>query len=326
MSRKLDTERTEEADRAFAYTDVYLTDNLADSVIYPGQRKPDELQLKYLEKLQKAFDVEVADNPGQRDFLVVVNGHYFRCFKIVSINGNFTACRQMPVEFMSIRDTGMHTSVRQQLIHPRLNKGGLVFICGTPGNGKTTTCAASIVHRLEVQGGVCLTVEDPPEIPMQGEWGESGICIQTQVKTQGGFGSAVRDCMRSYPSGVNTIMLVGETRDPETASESLRAAIDGRLVFTTLHADSVVGGLARLVSLAAQQIGEKEAHELLGYAFRVGIHQRIVAKKLRTSCLVDTESVVGNIRNGSLPQISTEMERQALLFKRNSKIKYRGEI
>ncbi|MBI3820002.1 MAG: Flp pilus assembly complex ATPase component TadA [Planctomycetes bacterium] len=116
---------------------------------------------------------------------------------------------------------------------------GIVYVVGATGSGKTTTLYALLGSIDAMQRKVC-TVEDPVEYRLP-------LARQTQVQPEIGFdfATALRSLLRQDPD----VVLVGETRDSETAQIGLRAALTGHLVFSTLHANRAAGGAARLIEM-----------------------------------------------------------------------------
>ncbi|PJF38438.1 MAG: type II secretion system protein E, partial [Phototrophicales bacterium] len=143
-----------------------------------------------------------------------------------------------------------------------------------PGNGKSTTCASLISERLRRHAGICVTVEDPPEMPLHGRHGK-GLCLQREVGINSTFEACVIETLRAYPTQVNSILMIGEVREPSTASLALNASIDGRLVIVTLHASSIVHSIQRICTIASENMAERAARELLSSGLRLCIHQKI---------------------------------------------------
>lgn len=116
---------------------------------------------------------------------------------------------------------------------------GLILVTGPTGSGKTTTLYATLHHLASPQRNIC-TVEDPIELI------EPRI-NQTQVNTQTGmtFASGLRALLRQDPD----VLMVGEIRDHETAEIALQAALTGHLVLATLHTNTAVGAVVRLLEL-----------------------------------------------------------------------------
>ncbi|MBI4341190.1 MAG: Flp pilus assembly complex ATPase component TadA [Candidatus Omnitrophica bacterium] len=116
---------------------------------------------------------------------------------------------------------------------------GLVLITGPTGSGKSTTLYAAL-NEINSPTKNILTVEDPVEYRLPG-------INQVQVKPSIGltFASALRAFMRQDPD----IIMVGETRDQETAEICVRASLTGHLVFTTLHTNDAPSAVSRLVDI-----------------------------------------------------------------------------
>lgn len=311
-----------------SFTDIYITvDNLKNSYLYypekvEPQYLPPDCKLLFQSFIKVVFQVCKAAK-DREDHLVLFEGRYFRCCVMTTIKGIVIAGRQMPQDFTDLQLLNLGKVVTNELTHERLNNGGLVVICGSPGNGKTTTSSATIIKRLEKWGGMCITIEDPPEVPLDGRHGV-GNCIQTQVKDEG-FASSIKMSMRSYPTGQHAVMFVGEVRDPKTAVEVLKASIDGRLVITTLHADSVLSAIQRIASLASSEINDN-AYDMMANSFRLAIHQklkRINGKlSMNVECLVNTTACVNIIKNQKWMLMRNELEKQERSWKHGKKIAY----
>jgi general secretion pathway protein E len=143
---------------------------------------------------------------------------------------------------------------------------GLMIVCGPTGSGKTTTLYGSI-RQLDTKGRNVLTIEDPVEYQLP----EIG---QMQVKPKIGltFAGGLRHILRQDPD----VILVGETRDNETAEIAVRASLTGHLVFTTLHTNDAAGAMIRMMDMGVESY-------LLAAALRGILAQRLV-RKLCPSC------------------------------------------
>ncbi len=113
---------------------------------------------------------------------------------------------------------------------------GLILVTGPTGSGKTTTLYSVLAERND-PGINISTAEDPIEYALPG-------VTQVQVIREKGmdFASILRAFLRQDPD----VILVGETRDPETAKTAIEAALTGHLVLTTLHTNDAAGAVARL--------------------------------------------------------------------------------
>lgn len=157
--------------------------------------------------------------------------------------------------------------VEKELLRPN----GLILNTGPTGSGKTTTLYAFLRKLVNPETKI-ITVEDPIEYRIQG-------IEQTQVDPGAGytFAGGLRAIVRQDPDAI----LVGEIRDLETADIALQAALTGHLVLSTLHTNSAVGAVPRLVDL-----GVKPAS--IGPALTLIIAQRLV-RKLCDDCKKQVE-------------------------------------
>jgi general secretion pathway protein E len=120
---------------------------------------------------------------------------------------------------------------------------GIILVTGPTGSGKTTTLYTALKHlnRPELK---LFTVEDPIEYQLAG-------INQIQVQPQIGFDFplALRSILRQDPD----IIMIGEIRDIETARIAIQAALTGHLVFSTLHTNSAVAAIARLIDIGLER-------------------------------------------------------------------------
>jgi type II secretory ATPase GspE/PulE/Tfp pilus assembly ATPase PilB-like protein len=143
---------------------------------------------------------------------------------------------------------------------------GLLFVCGPTGSGKTTTLHAMLGH-INTPDRKIWTVEDPIEITQQGL-----RQVQVQAKIDWTFAAVLRSFMRADPD----VIMVGETRDPETAKIVIEASLTGHLVFSTMHTNSAVESVVRLLDLGLDPFNFADA--LLGV-----VGQRLV-RRLCPNC------------------------------------------
>lgn len=204
----------------------------------------------------------------RNEFTVRDDGISYRVSMLVSISETIYVLRRFPPKVPDIHTLGIHPRHVEKLMTPGIT--GLIVVAGAFGQGKTTTASSLLTARLAKYGGVGITVEDPPEMPLEGHHGH-GICYQTWVE-QGGFGNEIRKAARWSPS----IIFLGEVRDGESAAEALRASINGRLVICTTHAGSVTMAIERLYSLANAAAGNSEdVANLLANGLTAVLHQRL---------------------------------------------------
>jgi len=116
---------------------------------------------------------------------------------------------------------------------------GIILVTGPTGSGKTTTLY-SILNHVNTDSVNIMTLEDPVEYPMP-------MIRQTSVNESAkmGFANGIRSMMRQDPD----IILVGEIRDTETAEMAFSAAMTGHQVYSTLHTNSAIGAVPRLLDI-----------------------------------------------------------------------------
>ena len=116
---------------------------------------------------------------------------------------------------------------------------GIILVTGPTGSGKTTTLY-SVLNHINEEGVNIMTLEDPVEYPM-------AMIRQTSVAESAklDFANGIRSMMRQDPD----IILVGEIRDADTAEMAFRAAMTGHQVYSTLHTNSALGAIPRLLDI-----------------------------------------------------------------------------
>ena len=119
---------------------------------------------------------------------------------------------------------------------------GIIFVTGPTGSGKTTTLYACL-SKINNKDRKIITIEDPIEYQIKGV-----TQIQVHPKIGLSFAAGLRSMLRHDPD----IMMVGEVRDFETAEITIRIALTGHLVFSTLHTNDAAGGVTRLLDMGIE--------------------------------------------------------------------------
>lgn len=147
---------------------------------------------------------------------------------------------------------------------------GAILLTGPSGSGKTTTIYACLRHLVRSSGGGrhIVTIEDPVEQVIEG-------VSQSQARpgTEFDFARGLRSLLRQDPE----VIMIGEIRDPETASIAVEAALTGHLVFSTLHAGSACGVVGRLMEMGIEPY-------LLTSGLKGILNQRL-ARRVCEACL-----------------------------------------
>lgn len=197
---------------------------------------------------------------------------------------------------------------------------GLVLLCGSTGQGKTTTACSLLADFLNTYGGVAFTIEDPVEYDLEGRHKDHGFCYQIEVKEDEEWAKMLKRSLRWHPRYI----FVGELRTPEAANQLLRAATSGHLVITTMHAGTVEEAVEGLLQLAEQAVGDR-ATTLLATGITAVIHQTILAHGLSaqfyiTEPLNPASPFRNCIREKRIGQTRTFMDQQSSLLLQTGKI------
>ena len=196
--------------------------------------------------LKNLADMDVAEKRASQDGKIYKKFNNkkleFRCSTVPVRNGESMVLRILKSHSSLLNlDTLIDSSYIRNSFRALINlQNGIIIVCGPTGSGKSTTLAAAL---REIDNGEIkiVTAEDPIEYDLGGD------IVQTQVnkaKNQT-FPYLVKTFMRHDPD----VILIGETRDPETANASMEASETGHLVFTTLHSNSAATSLTRLLDM-----------------------------------------------------------------------------
>ena len=170
------------------------------------------------------------------------------------------------VAFHSLDDMGLSDRNRETLTRMLRKPYGCIFLAGPTGSGKTTTLYAAL-QEINDPTRKIVTVEDPIEYRMEGL---TQVAVNTRVGLT--FAAGLRTILRFDPD----VVMVGEVRDPETASIAIRAALTGHLVLSSIHTNDAPSALTRLSDMGVEPYVTASA--LVG-----AIAQRLV-RKLCPTC------------------------------------------
>ncbi len=187
----------------------------------------------------------------------------FRVATFPTVTGDKMAIRVLNKnsELVDLKKIGLRPetlSVLEQIIQ---RKSGLLIVSGPTGGGKTTTLY-SILGRLNVPSVNIVTLENPVEYQIDG----LNQC-DINKKVSEDFTSALKATLRQDPD----IILIGEIRDLESAEIALRASITGHFVMTSIHANSAIGMVERLINMGLER-------SLIAYALVGSISQHLVPR------------------------------------------------
>ena len=143
---------------------------------------------------------------------------------------------------LDLESLGLPDSIHNFIVEIIQRPNGMFIVTGPTGSGKTTTLY-SCLRRINTIDSKLLTAEEPVEYDLEG-------VVQVPVNEAIGltFARALRAFLRQDPDRI----MVGETRDLETAQISIQAALTGHLVFTTLHTTDAPGAITRLIDMGVE--------------------------------------------------------------------------
>ena len=303
------------------FSDIYI---IPDGTAFIwGRRTPSGLiQVRpddYDEFYKVVRDTYDGANPS---YLVKYKGLHYRVERTVTLDGQQYCARKMPHTVPDINKLGIEEKLLNYL-KSLSGASGLILLAGTTGSGKTTTLSALLREFLIRDGGYAFTLEDPVEMPLDGTYhtanGELGICKQ-MTPPNGSWSAGLKSMLRSMPRYV----YLGEIRDPEIASEALRAAISGHLVLSTIHASTVSDAIQSIIKYAAASgISEDMSYDLVGNGILAVLHQKLVGVPKRPvveAVFANPDSskgdqVRGIVKSGKL-NLSTTIEQQRIRLSR----------
>jgi twitching motility protein PilT len=275
-----------------------ITNATSDEVMTPK----DTLGLAYsvlTENQKKKFE-----NDNELDFSFgIQNLARFRgnCFKqrgCVSL-----VIRQIPFSVKTFDELGLPHVVAELADRPR----GLVLVTGPTGSGKSTTLAAMIDKINKELKGHIITVEDPIEFIHRHQ---SCIVNQREVGTDThSFSAALKYALRQDPD----VVLVGEMRDLETVQAALTIAETGHLAFATLHTNSAMESINRIIDVfPAHQQSQIRAQ--LSFVLEGVVTQTLLQRQkgrgrvMAAEILVMTPAIRALIRDEKIEQIPSMMQ------------------
>jgi type IV pilus assembly protein PilB len=144
---------------------------------------------------------------------------------------------------LNVNMIGFEPRQKEDFLKASVAPNGLIFLTGPTGSGKTTTLNAVLTTIKSPEINI-MTLEDPVEIKMEGI---------SQVQVKPAIGLTMASGMRSFLRQDPDVILVGEVRDNETAEACLKAAMTGHLVLSTLHTNSALETVPRLLDMGIER-------------------------------------------------------------------------
>ena len=203
--------------------------------------------------------IEIGDEVELRlEFQPAVEGESV-AVRIFNISGYFNK---------RLEELGYEKNFIEKVRKLAVRKNGLILVSGSTGQGKSTLIKSMLLEAVPEKRRIIL-LEDPVEMKVKGT-------VQMPIG-KFSFADGVRSCMRAVPD----IIVVGETRDGETAKNTIDAAMSGHLTYTTIHANDCVGAIERFI-LKAIETGEMSAEDVrfnISSTLLISVNQVLVRLK-----------------------------------------------
>uniref|UniRef100_UPI0000E86811 twitching motility protein PilT n=1 Tax=Aquifex aeolicus TaxID=63363 RepID=UPI0000E86811 len=208
----------------------------------------------------------------------------------------------MPAEIPEFKKLGLPDKVLE-LCHRKM---GLILVTGPTGSGKSTTIASMIDYINQTKSYHIITIEDPIEYVFKHK---KSIVNQREVgEDTKSFADALRAALREDPD----VIFVGEMRDLETVETALRAAETGHLVFGTLHTNTAIDTIHRIVDIFPLN-QQEQVRIVLSFILQGIISQRLLPKigggrVLAYGLLIPNTAIRNLIRENKLQQVYSLMQ------------------
>ena len=243
-----------------------------DGVLQVVQRLPKRVQLGLISRLKILSRLDISEKrlPQDGRISVTMEGKPID-FRVSTVPGKWGEKVVMRILDKSNTNLGLDklishapslALVREMIAQPY----GIVYVTGPTGSGKTTTLYSALAE-INDPGVNISTAEDPIEYDLPGV---------TQIQTNSDIGLTFAAVLRAFLRQDPDVLLVGETRDKETAHTAVEAALTGHLVFTTLHTNSAAVAFTRLSEMGIEPF--------LVSSSTVGVIAQRLARRLCQAC------------------------------------------
>jgi len=275
-----------------SYEKIFRIRFRMDGVLHEMLAPPKRLESAILSRLKIMSNLDIAERRMPQDGRIKLRYNTreidFRVSTLPTIFGEKAVLRILDKDALKLDMTqlGFDEWSLEKFSAVIRQPYGMVLITGPTGSGKTTTLYSAI-HTINSPDVNIMTAEDPVEYNLKGV---------NQVQINEGIGRTFSAALRSFLRQDPDVILVGETRDLETAQISIRAALTGHLVFSTLHTNDCPSTIARLLDMGIPPFLVASSLLLL-LAQRLG---RKVCRACREPYDADEESLVpyGHVPSG----------------------------
>jgi general secretion pathway protein E len=245
-----------------------------DGVLHPVYRVPREVHGAIANRFKIMSRLDIAARRPQDGRIRTARGDAemeLRVSTVPTAFGDKIVIRVLDPQVLvrDLSELGFLPDERAQVEEWLERPSGLVVVTGPTGSGKTTTLYSALQAIASPEVNI-ITIEDPIEMVQEGL-----NQIAANPKTGTSFAEALRHVLRQDPD----VIMVGEVRDAETATQAIQAALTGHLVLTTLHTGDAVGAVARLCDLGVPPF--------LVSATLAGVVAQRLVRRVCSSCAED---------------------------------------
>jgi type IV pilus assembly protein PilB len=274
-----------------------------DGVLHVSLIMPKEIGPAVISRIKILANLKIDEKRKPQDgrFRTITGGKEidFRVSTLPVISGEKVVMRILDKDqgLASIESLGLLGTALKHMEKALLETYGMILFTGPTGSGKSTSLYA-LLKVLNGEEKNIITLEDPIEYDIQG-------LNQSQIKPEIGytFASGLRTILRQDPN----VIMVGEIRDSETAELAVHAALTGHLMFSTLHTNTAVGAIPRLIDMGIEPF-------LLSSSLRIVVAQRL-ARRICDNCKEEVqvpESIRKNVTKEVEKIPSAEVKRYGL--------------
>jgi type IV pilus assembly protein PilB len=243
-----------------------------DGIMKKTETLPYEFAGKLISRIKVIAALDIAEKRKPQDgsfqfkpllLDLSIDGVNVRVNVLPVVNGEKAVLRLLPPydEIIDMNTLGMNPAMLKSFNKSLASPYGVVLVTGPTGSGKSTTLYGCL-QEMRSESTNITTIENPVELSIRG-------INQTQIETgeKISFAHALRAILRQDPD----IIMVGEVRDSETLNVTLRAAVTGHLVLSTLHTNDAPSSFSRMIDMGAEPF-------LVAASVRAILAQRLVRK------------------------------------------------
>jgi type IV pilus assembly protein PilB len=243
-----------------------------DGVLHEQMKVPQYVLNPLVSRIKIMADMNIAERRVPQDGRIHIKMHDkdydMRVSSLPTAYGEKIVMRILDKSsvMIGLDKLGLYPETQEQLLDMCMQPNGMFLICGPTGSGKTTTLYSALNVTNSVEKNV-MTVEDPVEYQLPG-------LSQVHVNRKAGltFANALRAFLRQDPD----VIMVGETRDLETAEIAVQASLTGHLVLTTIHTNDAPSVPTRLADMGVEPF--------LISASMIGALAQRLARKICENC------------------------------------------